>query len=70
MPRDTHEMRNAAEQTVVFKTKDGAELVGQLYLPPHPAFAIVVLNGEIGARLTGFSSTNLGANYQIFAQPI
>ena len=48
MPRDTHEIRNAAEQTVVFKTKDGAELVGQLYLPPHPAFAIVVLNGATG----------------------
>lgn len=48
MPRDTYELRNKSEQTVLFKTKDGAELVGQLYLPPHPAFAIVVLNGATG----------------------
>ncbi|MEP6068518.1 MAG: alpha/beta fold hydrolase [Paracoccaceae bacterium] len=48
MPRDTHEQRNTAEQTVLFKTMDGAELIGQLYLPSHPAFAVVVLNGATG----------------------
>ena len=34
-----------SERSVVFKTHDGAELVGRLFLPSHPPFAAVVLNG-------------------------
>ncbi len=48
MPKDAFDKNTDTEQTVLFKTKDGAELVGQLYLPSHPAFAIVVLNGATG----------------------
>ncbi|WP_415921954.1 hypothetical protein [Tateyamaria sp. SN6-1] len=46
-------MRDAAtsevqERSLVFKTADGAELVGRLFLPSHPPFAAVVLNGATG----------------------
>ncbi len=48
MPKDTAHPISAAAQTVTFETEDGVELVGQLYTPPHPPFAIVVLCGATG----------------------
>ncbi|WP_299694068.1 hypothetical protein [uncultured Tateyamaria sp.] len=37
-----------SERSIVFKTPDGAELVGRLFLPSHAPFAAVVLNGATG----------------------
>ncbi|MEO0503313.1 MAG: hypothetical protein AAFZ14_08310, partial [Pseudomonadota bacterium] len=36
------------ERALVFKTGDGAELVGRLFLPARAPFACIVLNGATG----------------------
>ena len=46
MPRDTFE--TITESTELFKTRDGAEIIGRLFRPSHAPFAVVILNGATG----------------------
>ena len=48
MPKDFAKAPAIEPETHVFKTRDGAELIGQLYRPAYPPFAAVVLNGATG----------------------
>ncbi|MFL4469803.1 alpha/beta fold hydrolase [Tateyamaria armeniaca] len=43
------------ERSIMFKTQDGAELVGRLYLPDAPPMAAVVLNSATGVLQTFYT---------------
>ncbi|WP_299286392.1 alpha/beta fold hydrolase [uncultured Tateyamaria sp.] len=47
--------RAVRERSVAFKTEDGAELVGRLYLPSGRPFAAVVLNSATGVPQTFYT---------------
>ncbi len=48
MPRDMTDPRRVIARTEVFKTEDGAEILGQFFMPDHKPFAVVVLSGATG----------------------
>ncbi|MEO0403158.1 MAG: alpha/beta fold hydrolase [Pseudomonadota bacterium] len=47
--------RAISERSLAFKTEDGAELVGRLYVPHGPVFAAVVLNSATGVPQTFYT---------------
>ncbi|WP_299138681.1 alpha/beta fold hydrolase [uncultured Tateyamaria sp.] len=47
--------RSVSERSLMFKTQDGAELVGRMYLPDQRPFAAVVLNSATGVPQTFYS---------------
>ena len=52
---NTPAQRRVSERSVTFKTEDGAELVGRLYMPDQRPFAAVVLNSATGVLQTFYT---------------